>query len=786
MIVRIKKIRQIGVFKDFKNGGNVSFADGKGMTIIFGRNTKGKSTLSLLLKSLGENDSSIILDRETIPRDPATPLEIDLSYLSTSGQEKTAKFTNGNWDTTDLVGRIIVFDQDFVHRNVISGDSITRDNKEKFTDFVLGTQGVEKSEVIEKKKKQHRNASGSLDDFRPPHVKGVFDKKDVTKFVELEVKEDTPTLEKEKEDQEKRLRRLEKIDDFKKLLLPDVRIESAETVANDLIKSLSSLLSENYKDVSDEAWSALQKHIESNCSSDDSAVNWLKTGHTISSSGKCPFCAQDLGSAKELIATYQKIFDEKFELYEESLKDKISEYRVLLQLESAKLFITPVNKFLEEIDKFNPFVPELEPESEKIESEAKLMVLAEEEFGKVFALWIKDAQDLLKEKEISIHKSMVDRTDTAELLSQAKTVASHQALIKKTAQDMIEHVKNAKQKIDKLNPEQLNAEKIRLKNSIDSISTKIARIREDKECTFYSQKSDAISKLKIEIDNLTDELEKEQSKYLLTYFERLDYWFKKLGSDDGFVIEKTTNRKGDKKVYSLSLKYNGRPIPPEKISKVFSESDKRNLALSVFMSKIEKLDKKNEKIIVLDDPVVSFDDNRISLTCRELKKIASDFAQIVITTHYRSLIKECVDCSMNAQYLEINSVSKQSHIEVLDPSNSVISAHERDCDRICSFIDGEKDYGVLGILRPFMEQHLHVRFQQQISTNNLRSLKLGELIDELHTRNLMDDSSKTDLHSFRESLNPDYHKAVDDENIEDTRLEARDLLQLLYSNMGAN
>ena len=55
-------------------------------------------------------------------------------------------------------------------------------------------------------------------------------------------------------------------------------------------------------------------------------------------------------------------------------------------------------------------------------------------------------------------------------------------------------------------------------------------------------------------------LEKEQSEYLDTYFQRLDYWFKKLGSDEGFEIKKSTNRKGDKKVYSLEMTYNGQQI----------------------------------------------------------------------------------------------------------------------------------------------------------------------------------------------------------------------------------
>lgn len=783
MIVRVKKICQVGVFREFKTGGSMEFTDGKKITMVFGRNTKGKSTFSAILKSVGDNDPSLINDRSSIPADPGVNKEIELSHKS-SGKEEALKFTNGAWEANTLTGNILVFDQDFVHRNVISGDSITRDNKEKFTDFVLGADGVLKSEQIEEKKKQLRTKKANLSTFRPAHVKYAANEEDVTKYVGLEVKEDTPTLEKDKESQEKRLLRLDRIDEFKKIAQPTITIESAETSATNLIKELTLILNEDYKDVSDEAWQALQQHIESNCN-DDTAVSWLKTGNKISSSNNCPYCAQDLAPSKALIQTYQTIFDEKFEEYEKRVKTRISVFRTTLQLENAQLFATPINKFITEATKFNPFVPELESEIAAIEEAIKSLTASESDYRRMLALWIKEAQDLLATKELSIHKSLSNTSKTEDLLEQSRVVAQEQANIKSIADKMIKHIENAKEKIDRLNPEQIATEKQRLNTDIVLITKKIARIREDAECAIYKTKAQDIVDLQKEIVTLTDDLEKEQSEYLDTYFQRLDYWFKKLGSDEGFEIKKSTNRKGDKKVYSLSLTYNGQPIPQDQITKVFSESDKRNLALSVFMSRAEKLDKKSEKILVLDDPVVSFDDNRIRLTCRELKVISNDFAQIIITTHYISLIKESIDCSMPAHYVEIESVGKKSSMKVLDATKLTLSPHERDCDKICLFIDGSNDYAIFSSLRPFMEQHLHIRFQQQITNGDFDDLKLGELITKLKDEGLISDNASTQLHGFRESLNPDHHAAIDDENIEEARLEARDLLNLLYSDLGS-
>ena len=783
MIVRVKKICQVGVFREFKTGGSVEFTDGKKITMVFGRNTKGKSTFSAILKSIGDNDPTLINDRGSIPADRGVAKEIELSYKLNS-KEENLKFTSGAWGTNELTGNILVFDQDFVHRNVIAGDSITRDNKEKFTDFVLGADGVLKSEQIEEKKKLLRAQKSNLPTFRPPHVKYAANEIDITKYINLEVKEDTPKLEKDKESQEKRLLRLDRIDEFKKIVLPTITIESAEASATSLIKELVLILNEDYKDVSDEAWQALQQHIGSNCN-DDAAVSWLKTGNKINTSTNCPYCAQDLAPSRTLIQTYQTIFDEKFEEYEKRVKTRISDFKTMLQLESAQLFATSINRFIAEASKFNPFVPELESEIAAIEVAIKSLSTSESDYRRLLALWITEAQDLLDTKELSIHKSLNDTSKTDSLLEQARIVAQEQASIKSIAERIIKHIENAKEKIDHLNSEQIAAEKQRLNTDISLITKKIARIREDADCAIYKTKAQDIVDLQKEIVTLTDDLEKEQSEYLDTYFQRLDYWFKKLGSDEGFEIEKSTNRKGDKKVYSLSLTYNGQPIPQDQITKVFSESDKRNLALSVFMSRAEKLDKKSEKILVLDDPVVSFDDNRIRLTCRELKAISSDFAQIIITTHYISLIKESIDCSMPAQYIEIESVGKKSSMKVLDAAKLTLSPHERDCDKICLFIDGSNDYGVFSNLRPFMEQHLRIRFQQQITNSNFGGLKLGELITKLKDEGLISDNAATRLHGFRESLNPDHHAAIDDENIEEARLEARDLLSLLYSDLGS-
>ena len=45
LLIKDKKICQVGMFREFKTGGNMEFPDGKKTTMVFGRNTKGRSSV---------------------------------------------------------------------------------------------------------------------------------------------------------------------------------------------------------------------------------------------------------------------------------------------------------------------------------------------------------------------------------------------------------------------------------------------------------------------------------------------------------------------------------------------------------------------------------------------------------------------------------------------------------------------------------------------------------------------------------------------------------------------
>ena len=759
----------------------MQFCNDKPVTLVHGVNTLGKTTFTQILKSLGSDEPSLITKRRSIPPISGMSQKVVVHYKTLVGVEEVVTFNSGSWGSSELQGKIMVFDQEFVHSHVMTGDLITRENKETFTDFVLGSAGVNLSQKIERDKKTLRTEKSNLPNFRPDFVKGTSKDTEVDEFVNMKIVEDMAALEMRRESEEKRLRRLEKNGDFQALSIPPAADASAEEDFEVLIKEFSFILAENYDQVSDEAWEILQNQIHSHCGG-DSAVSWLKTGLKVRQSESCPFCGQDLGNAKVLIDTYRTLFDQKFEEYDAKLKTRVQKLLSDVGIAIARSYVAPINDFIKQSQEFSPFIPDLETELTKMDEDTKLLEALDEEFKLTLAEWNRKISIELEDKLRSTHKSMYSSIDHSTLLEQSRQVASKQSDIRTLQAQIITHISNAKKKVAALDPGEIEKEKLTLTTQIDKVNREIARVAQDNASLTYIAKREGVIKLKKEIDEDIDQLETEQSDYLESYFERLDHWFKQLGSNSGFTIMKSTNDKGDKKVYTLALKFHGQKILPEDLSTVFSESDKRNLALSIFLSKADNISSKNKHILLFDDPVVSFDDNRRKNTCRIIKSLSSDFRQIIVTTHYSSLVKHFVEQQVPSQYIEIVSENNQSCLKVLDPTAFVLAPHQRQCEELIEFVEGgqltaQRDF------RPFMEEHLHQRYQSQIKTTGIGTKGLRDLIDALFDSNLIGAKSKQDLHNFRDSFNPEHHREGEIENIEELRLEAKQLLELLYGDL---
>src|SRR5262249_12310985 len=108
-IKKIVKLKNIGRFANLAAKGDVQF---KRLTVIYGPNGYGKTTLAGVLRSLATGDPAYVTERATLAADSGPHAEI----LLDAGR---ATFSNGAWSAT--AGELEIYDSTFVNDNVYTG-----------------------------------------------------------------------------------------------------------------------------------------------------------------------------------------------------------------------------------------------------------------------------------------------------------------------------------------------------------------------------------------------------------------------------------------------------------------------------------------------------------------------------------------------------------------------------------------------------------------------------------------------------------------------------------------
>ena len=778
-IKRIKEITNVGTYKKFITGGDKEF---KELTLIYGLNTYGKTTLIDIFQSLKDNESSLINNRKTIPN-VNEDQKITLSVSEKNGREEKISFQNSMWNKSNYLDKIEIFGEDFIDKNLFTHSIIERDNKENFTDFILGESGVRKVKRIEEKKKKLRKNNSDLKNIVPLFVRGKSTKEiddfinySIEKFDLENIKKQLIEEETESQEEEKRLKNPQKI-----IGMPqpnELEIKKMDILDN--IKKINIALQKDYSNIKDETLKKLNEHINANFSNKSGAGEWIREGLKYTKADNCPYCGQNLQNAKDLIDVYDKFFDKSYNEFintiSSTLEDNIAnvekmhfDYTKDLQEELLKVkdyvplikdddFKNNVKKFEEILNNLNE--SKLEEEKNKITEDLKEKIDAKNKIP-YKKLTIYNFEDF--EKSINPYISK---------LEEAKT--SFKNIIEITENFKNEYKNGAKK--DKLN---------HLRTTVEELKYKKARFEQDNECGKYKALKNEISGLKEEIPSLEKQLEEEQFEYLKRYFEKINRFFEDLGSKD-FKLEKEGTRGGIKPVYSLKVKYKGQIISNEDLKTVFSSSDRRALALSIFLAKVDlkEEDRKKKTIVILDDPITSFDENRITNTINILKALLSDVDQVIITTHYSIFLKRFYEINKNIttkiKLLKIEKNNETSYIDNEEKDTFILDKYDLSFNEIYDFINKRNQNDVRTKLRPFLENYLKITPKKQIRDSSIRFDKLDDFIKELFNKQIINEEVKKRLLDFKDLLNPDSH-ILTTNNIEDVRNFASRMMEFLYS-----
>jgi len=523
------------------------------------------------------------------------------------------------------------------------------------------------------------------------------------------------------------------------------------------IDSANAILKTSFDDLKEDAIAKLQEHIKHCLQNDNEAKNWIKKGLTFVSDDSCPFCGQDLTNAKELIDTYHSYFNQEYIDFIANIDDNLDRHiagismsinsenavnQALLNLKeySGKIDTEEYKNAVKAIENSKVKIPELE---KQINDAISVIKASLEKFS----------ENKKQKPYCSIEK--VEKKDLIDIISQYQKILEE---INNNIKISAKHISTYK---DKFRNNTASGELQKFKNIIQKYEKKKARLEQAEKCNEYIEKKEHIETLTEEVNTLSSNLEKDQNNYLKKYFDSIDSFFQKLGSKDYKIEKSRPSDRGDKKVYGITVKFKNKKVSNNDLQFVFSDSDRRALALSIFWAKLSVAEDSEitNKIIVLDDPVTSFDDNRIIKNNDIIWNFKDKANQVILLTHYPSFIKDF--------YKRCN------------PNDFCCSEMEQQFYGISDYINKRSSEDIRQKLRPYFENHLKTLFLKSMTENNLLNQTLKVKINKLHEIGLLSDTIKKRLHKYRQETNPEAHIFTSN-NQEDIRSFAEELLNFLY------
>ena len=725
MINKVERITSIGKYRAYQASGQVNF---KKLTLIYGDNGGGKTTLTSIFRSLTNNDPEII--RSRISTNHTAPQAAQITQVGTPNIFHT--FGSSGW--TVPFSNIEIFDIHFVNDNVYSGFDFNDEHRKQLHQFVIGAQGVAIQNQIEQNKSSKTTSRQNQANIQQQIIQQVGNNLTpdlISSFLRI------PSSEAQGIDQKistaetaltnansnaviRTLQTLSVVNtvstgiDFTSIIA-DLQA-SSESIQN---ATLESLFADHCKDLKD-------NDIEG-------PENWLQKGFAYiqkkfipdNSEIICPFCKQGIDDNADILTAYSSKFNsdfnslvERLKLHKAGLQDfnleaKLQEFNTLNQNNTAR------------ITSWTPHLPTTTqaPNYDIIADETSLKT----EFENLVALIDQKLQNpttaLPTTFADTFRTSIQNINDRIGVYNQS--VTNYNAAIS-AFRSSIQSVPDAQKEVDKL-----KRIKKRFETPIDTL------------CTQLTTEKQTLRTLESNYSQLVQQQEAAATAFFGNYQSRINHYLTSVFRTH-FRIEDVNHvapqgRATQSKVaYKLTIDGNDisfSPNQPFNAKECLSEGDKSTIALAFFLSKLDIDPNKSNKILIFDDPLSSLDTNRRSYTIRIIKQLFQQLKQIVVLSHNEYFLHEVGKDTRAADKVTLriteNFAAKASKIETCDLNELVKIEYFKHLDALEAFRinpDHSQKDTVLGWLRNVLEAHIRFKFYREIR-NMTGQQTFGRLID---------------------------------------------------------
>lgn len=739
MLERIEEIQGLGLLHD-ANGKPFKWQKA---TVLYADNGRGKSTLATILRSVGLNDPGPILERKTID--------------GTLAPKVTLQFSNGHKVTFDGTEwseprpEFLVFDADFVEKNVHSGGVVNTGHRKNLLQFALGENAVAARLAEEKATNDAKNASEVVQAIvreLSGHHEGML----LTEFENLTFLADA----------DKQIENLEKrtVAARSSGLLLKRAVPTAVVVPSLNLESIVEILRASIESVQDNAESTVRAHVAKLGKA--GAEAWLSQGQSFHQETTCPFCAQST-SDLDLVKAYKTHFNAAYA----ALKSKVANLDNWIAEEVGDSIVTN-------------FVHGVVNAASAAEAWTDQLSVQKIHFDK------NHAQSLLsKLREVLRELVALKQVNPTEAIGSSIELDGARCLWEEIVgimNDANKQIEAAKVEIEAFR-QNLAAEDI-AQLSVQQRKIELAKKRHSPTvCALIASLSNARnSATAAETAKATERtaLDTLMSQTLSAYETAINDLLQNFGAAFRIVKMDANYRGGSPRTeYRLSLR--GRSVSldggPPSFGTTLSEGDKRTLAFAFFIASALADTKLNTRVVVVDDPMCSLDLNRKQHTRTVLKEICERAEQLVVFAHdiyfVRDLRNELVRTigpnSLAALRLKYaaNGYSNFDRLEIDKECQSPYFHHH---SLLVGFVDnGSGDpRQVAKAIRPLLEGYLHRRFPGLIPAD----LMFGQVVSFIaeaaapspvcHAQSLVDELSRINSYAgqFHHDTNPGYADTV--------------------------
>lgn len=685
MLERIAEVQGIGLLHQ---------ANGKPYTcqkatLVYADNGRGKSTLATLFRSVSAGNPALIAARKTV--DGTLPQKVVLHF----GSGHKVTFENGVW--SEHRPELLVFDADFIERNVHSGGAVNTDHRKNLLEFALGEAAVAARAAVDKATGASKAAVDKVQGI-VGQLTGYHQGMTLTQF---EILSQVDDIDNKILDLQKRVSAANNVAAIQAKAVPKPVPEPIFDIDN-----FFAVLGLSLKDVHADAEKLVKQHVAK--LGGKGAEAWLSQGQPFGNGSTCPFCDQDI-KTNNLVRAYQTHFNAAYG----DLKSKVSALQAKVTSDTASSLVDGAEKGV------GVAAAQAGAWSEQIQAgavtfDANAMQDALGEFRQL-------VDDLIKRKAANPADSLGTPEEKAKALALwAKVVHPSrsanltiavvaEAIVKYKAQLSGDAVPILQQQIQRL-----QTTKRRYETKTIELVAQLSAARKVVEAADAAKKT------------ARDTLDGLMTDTLTKYQATINSLLKSFGAS--FSIKgMSANFRGSAPRSDYGLLLRGKEVVleggPPSFATTLSEGDKRTLAFAFFIASTLEDPKLATRSVIVDDPMCSLDLNRRHHTRTVLKKIHAKAAQLIVLAHDPYFLRDLRDalrkedktvliahfqlCAAPQDYTDFSTFDIDKECE------STYSMHHRLLNEFVAGKGGDAG-AVAKAIRPMLEGYLHRRFPGHI------------------------------------------------------------------------